>query len=72
MNKKQRLKNKTTANKLKYMLPPTSTCPKCKQLTHDGHYVPSSFGDPGFYICQVGVPCSGEGILYQYPKVVVD
>lgn len=74
MNKKQRLQNKATANKLKRLLPPTLTCPQCKQLTHDGHYVPSSFGDSGFYIC-MGVPVSemtGTGVIQPYPKNVVD
>lgn len=26
-------------------------CPNCKEYTKDGHYVPPSFGDDGFFIC---------------------
>jgi hypothetical protein len=52
MNRKQRIKNAETAEKLRRSLPPKNRCPNCKELTHDGHYVPPNFGDEGFYICE--------------------
>jgi hypothetical protein len=34
---------------------PRSTCPNC-HVTHygPGHFVPPSFGDPGFFLCEGG------------------
>ncbi len=49
-NKKQRLKNIQTANKLKAGLPPTVRCPECNELTKTGHWVHGTF-DGGFWIC---------------------
>jgi len=49
MNKKQRDKNRTTAelNKIVKLRP----CPNCGRLTNYGHFVPPGFGDAGHYIC---------------------
>jgi transcription elongation factor Elf1 len=50
-NKKQRLKNTVTANRLKAGLPPTVRCPECNELTKTGHWV---FGtlNGGFWVCR--------------------
>ena len=35
-----------------YTPPPTRPCPVCGVLA--AHFVPPSFGETGFYICQMG------------------
>lgn len=59
-NKKQRLKNIATANKLRRSLPPKRRCPYCKALIYDGHFVPPSLGEPGFFICDPDNPQDEE------------
>ncbi len=49
-NKKQRLKNAVTADRLKAGLPPTMRCPECNELTKTGHWVHGG-PDGGFWIC---------------------
>ena len=31
---------------------PTRICINCKERITGGHFVPPSFGDPGFFICE--------------------
>lgn len=50
-NKKQRMKNRKTAEKLKRAVTPGFVCRNCGMRTHDGHFVPPSFGEEGFYYC---------------------
>jgi hypothetical protein len=48
MNRKEREQRKATARQFREEF----VCSNCKELTQDGHFVPPSFGDPGFYICK--------------------
>lgn len=52
-NGQQRRQNRATAEDLCRKLPATRTCPNCKQPTPDGHFVPPSFGDRGFFVCSI-------------------
>jgi len=47
MNKEKRLKRANAARKLYNTL----RCPKCNEIA--SHYAPPSFGEEGFYICEV-------------------
>ena len=50
-NKKQRMKNRETARKLSNLTRPAKPCLECGELTKFGHYIPSSFGEGGFWTC---------------------
>ena len=50
MSKKQRTQNRATAKKLKNSLPIKTICPECGEST-TGHFVPPSFGEEGFFVC---------------------
>ncbi len=52
-NKQQRIQNANNYRKLMGALPSGRRCPNCKkELMHgEGHFVPPSFGEEGFYAC---------------------
>ena len=51
MNKKQRVKNRKTAEWLYNQVRQPWKCINCGQDTFSGHFVPPCFGDEGFWIC---------------------
>lgn len=53
MNKKQRLKNRKTAEQLHLEVRKPYNCINCGQPTFSGHFVPPCFGDEGFWICEM-------------------
>ena len=61
-NKKQRMKNRDTAAKLKLSLAPKIKCHECGELTHHGHFAPPSFGQDGFWTCDKFYDNSGRRI----------
>lgn len=53
MNKKQRLKNRATAAKLRLSLPVEKQFSKCINCGEYGaHFVPPCFGESGFFHCE--------------------
>ncbi len=56
MSAKQRYKNRDTALKLYYLLPPQHQCVNCGEYTHNAHYCPPSMGDKGIWICKKDIP----------------
>jgi len=50
MNKKQRDKNRATAEYYETVWP--WPCPNCGEMVTSGHFVPPGFGGTGFYICK--------------------
>jgi len=59
-NKKQRMKNRETAKSLKVATTPAKLCVNCGVLAKSGHYVPSSFGDEGMWLCSYFKTKKGE------------
>lgn len=53
MSKKQRLKNRKTAEWLHDQVRQPWRCINCNELTYSGHFVPPCFGDEGFWICDI-------------------
>lgn len=50
-NKKQRMKNRKTAEFLAYATGTTKICSNCGEETRQGHYFPPSLRDMGGFIC---------------------
>jgi len=38
--------------KKKRVIQPIIECPNCHERIEQGHFVPASFGDEGFFICE--------------------
>lgn len=52
-NKQQRMQNADNHRALMAKVGPLRQCPHCKLWHRDeGHFVPPSFGDSGFFICE--------------------
>lgn len=53
-NKQQRMQNANNYRKLMREVGPKRECDHCKELMPygDGHFVPPSFGQPGFFMCE--------------------
>jgi len=52
-NKQQRMQNANNYRALMNSLPSKYYCSNCNQPTHQGHFVPPSFGEDGFYACEL-------------------
>jgi hypothetical protein len=52
---------------------PLHLCPECKEYTKDGHFVPPSLGEEGFYVCATANPieqAAGIEKRKNYPPVL--
>ena len=51
-NRKQREQNRQNYRQLMVLLGPKSECDNCHELITQGHFVPPSLGEDGFFICE--------------------
>lgn len=56
-NKQQRMQNANNYRRLMNEVGPQRQCPNCKVWHRsEGHFVPPSFGEEGFYVCSAQSP----------------
>lgn len=51
-NRKQRDSNRANYRDLMALVGPKSECMNCHELITQGHFVPPSFGEEGFFACE--------------------